>query len=189
MLLIIVGSKLLLTTSPPQNIEHKHVINNSIDQYFEDNEVLDSYFSYFFSKNIPSKRWLLLFISEASNCSNCLNEVNDYVELSNKISPLMNNYHSLLIYHGEDSLKSTRFAKASNISSIVDKTSFMYTSDLLKLKISKIKTNYSVDSYLFLIDLKNNKIFHAFYLPKGITTKFSNKEIAFRNAMINYTHN
>ncbi|MDR9419977.1 hypothetical protein [Gracilimonas sp.] len=171
----------------PQSIEHELVVHNSIDKPFKDAKALKTIFQSIPAKGEISKEWLLLFISKANDCSNCLNEVNDYVELSDSLSALKDNSLSLLIYHGVDSLQAVRFAKASDMSNIVDEMAILYTSELSQLELPKLSTNFVNESLLFLIDLKEEVILHVFYLPTGLTTNYSNKEITFRNVIINYT--
>ena len=98
------------------SFEIEHIDERKLDEKFVDRDIINS----LLSSNLPSSdknSFLLLFISEANSFGNCLNEVNDYIEISKKINSKLD-FYTALIYHSEDSLQAKRFSNASNFESV-----------------------------------------------------------------------
>ncbi|MEO9884721.1 MAG: hypothetical protein ABJR05_13660 [Balneola sp.] len=167
------------------SFEIEHIDERKLDEKFVDRDIINS----LLSSNLPSSdknSFLLLFISEANSCGNCLNEVNDYIEISKKINSKLD-FYTALIYHSEDSLQAKRFSNASNFEKEVDYLTITNSSNIMEMKLAYLLPRYYVKNSLYLIDLKNNILFHGFILPSGKTTKLDVKEIAFSNAIKTYT--
>lgn len=141
-----------------------------------------------FSEPISS-RFLLLFISGSDECSNCLNEISDYISLANKSDQLRNNFTSLLIFHGVDEHQSRRFIRVSGISDIIDGLDYIETANLPEFDFGRLIPQYGAQNLLYLLDIDANMMFHGFVLPAGNTTKWDVKEIAFNDAILTYTQN
>lgn len=176
-------------SSSPNSFEFEHIIHKELNQNILDFKNTHSYISDIFSDHLSTSRWILIFISAASNCGNSLNEINDYIEVAKNSPAVSSDFSTVLLYHGEDSLQSSRFVQASDISKIVDDTIFMDSSKLNGGDIPGIVSEYKSDSYLYLLDLEYGIIFHGFILPQLKTTNLNNKETAFQYAINTYTQN
>jgi hypothetical protein len=141
-----------------------------------------------FSEPISSQ-FLLLFISGSDECSNCLNEISDYISLANESDPLKDNFTSFLLFHGVDERQSGRFMKVSGISDIIDGLAFTETVNLPEFDYGGLIPQYGAQNLLYLLDMETNVLFHGFVLPAGNTTKWDVKDIAFNDAILTYTQN
>lgn len=141
-----------------------------------------------FSESL-SDRFVLLFISGSDECSNCLNEISDYISLAKENEVLIDNYSSFLLFHGVDEQQSQRFIRVSGISGIIDGLAFTETSNLPQFDYGHLIPQYGAQNLLYLLDMEANVMFHGFVLPAGNTTKWDVKEIAFNDAMVTYTQN
>lgn len=144
----------------------------------------DSVFSYPISET-----YLLMFISGSDPCSNCMNEITDYLNLANEVESISANFRSLLIYHGADEQMSKRFIMTSNISDLIHYSFYTEPSKLSNFDFGSFIQKYGTQNMLYLADMKENKIFQGFVLPVGKTTKLESKKIAFTNAINNHTIN
>lgn len=132
-----------------------------------------------------STDYILLFISGSDPCSNCLNEISDYLELVNKTKFLAYNFTSLLVYHGTDKRQADRFILSSQIADRVDDLSFIRTSDLHVFDYGNFSETYGAQNQMYLIENRKNTVFHGFLLPSGSTTMLESKEISFSDALAN----
>lgn len=162
------------------SIEFENVVHKKIEPNAFDTEKILSVFQKGFNK-INSDRYLLLFISGAENCTNSLNEINDYVTISNHLASKNQSFSSYMFYYGKDSLSANRFILSSGINEIIDETAFI-DSTILKILINPL-IDYETENILYLYDTFEKRIFHGFILPSGRTTKLSSKESAFINAI------
>jgi hypothetical protein len=130
--------------------------------------------------------WLILFATGASNCKNSLNEINDYIDLSHKYGDSYGTFTTLLLYHGSDSLSAVRYVKATDIDQLVEKHIYITPDKLESFFGLNISEEFLNENKMFLIDLNNAIAFHEYTMPQIMTTSLSVKEIAFKNAMLDY---
>lgn len=183
-------SNISSTNTQSPSFEIDEVVNNALNINSNSLNEIEELFPNSLIKKTPSKRWLMLFVTEANQCSNCLNEINDYISLANDNKYLFENSKRYLIYHSDDLVNAKRFISASEISDLVDGISFIKSSDLNKITIAdESQLDFEYQNFLFLIDLYNHKIFHQFILPTGRVTAFDSKKIAINNAFKMHTNN
>ena len=80
LILIFMGMNMLLPEKPSSlnSFEFEHIIHKELHQNVLNLKNTHSYISDIFSDHLSTSRWILIFISAASNCGNSLNEINDY---------------------------------------------------------------------------------------------------------------
>lgn len=194
-LIILAGKKLFYPTSDIRShtspsFEVEQVVNKALHTHTNIPDKIGELFPNIITESIPSKRWLMIFVTGASHCSNCLNEITDYIKLADDDKFLFENSKKLLISHSEDLATAKRFILASEINSIVDDIAFIKSSDLEKITlVGESPSAFEYQNFLFLMDLQNHKAFHQFLLPVGKITAFNSKQAALNNAIRTYTNN
>ena len=177
-ILLLIGTFKILSNQEEVTTKFSYEIENIIEQGIE--YPIDEQFFESLGIDFEKRQYLLLFTSGASTCSNCFNEIVDYLSFTENSD---HTFSTFLLYHGSDSLSSTRFVLASNLLDAFDGSRFLKTTDFLNHPVSQILPEYPDQTLLFLIDVKKPQIFHAFVLPINQITRFSKKEIAFQNAI------
>lgn len=154
-------------SSPPSyeipDINHRNLNNINLESDFLENLIQKGNQSF-------NKDFLFVFISPASNCGNCLNEIQDYVINANTIKGFNDNFDTFLIYHGVDSLESKRFILASDINSFIDASSFAETNEVYSIYSHKGIQLENAESLLLILKNKSKKLAHLFVLPPSRTT-------------------
>lgn len=172
---------------PPANpLEFEHIIHHDMDNALTTEQLseLKTFFPAIFSTtDAPSYPFALLFLSGSDPCSNCFNEMADYLNLAAATPPFMDNHHSILLFHGNEKSQARRYVEASGMANRIDSNAFIETNHLENFDYGQLISQYGSQNLLYLLDLDNNRIFHGFVLPAGSTTAWHQKEIAFTDAM------
>lgn len=115
-----------------------------------------------------------IFLIESNNCSNCLNEVVDYIDIFNREN-LEVDYR--LIYYGQDLISSQRYVKASGILEYFDQVHFL-SKDSVDLVLETKFFRGLGGNFLFHFTPNNQSLSHLIVLPTGVTTTVAAKKIA-----------
>jgi len=128
-------------------------------------------------------QYILLFLSGSDPCSNCFNEILDYLTLANNHELISEHYLSILLFHGSNETESTRFIRSSNMLEHVHTSTFIKSNEISRFDYGNFSDLYRAQNMLYLIDRERQVVFHSFLPPAGTTTRFDLKEIAFKNAI------
>lgn len=171
------------------SFEYENVDHSSLSMEIED-----------FYKILPDKTelkriieedsgYIFVFLTASDDCANCLNEISDYLEIKNTVVPLSGKSHSFIYYYGDDSVKSERYFKVSNMNGMFDGSEYLDLKlvDILELIDTPLSANSN--NLLFLLDPKKSKVFHVFVLPAVRTSKFEVKKEAVITAIKSNNNN
>lgn len=153
------------------------------DLYYRANDQLDTY-SYEFklpdAESVPpptlvslgdsTKPLMAMYLMPAAACGNCLNEVDEYIELINdKYSDL--NLDQIIWFHGKTEKYTRQFAIIADFH-----LPTVYSLTVLLPPELTVFKNETRDSQLIVIDKTDEQVLFKILLPKGAMSPVKDKE-------------